>query len=301
MNCYTHGYKERGYLCVNAWKKKGMVPKSGEKPERLWSNSFCNGVYDYYLPEQMRLMNAEENALEAQIRSKKNKIRYQRECARKKAMYEEFEQTKKELEHANEQLRTKLLELLSIQKNNCAQMERASTDSILPDSIVIDVETTGLSSIYDELLQISIIAESGEHIFNSYVKPYCHSTWEESGQIHGIKPEDVSNAPYMHEITPILKSILENANVIIGYNVSFDLDFLKGYGICPHEDVQIQDVMRLYASKHGAWSDYYQDYEWVSLSTCASRYSYDFQAHNSLSDCEATLYIYHQLQCEIIV
>ena len=62
--------------------------------------------------------------------------------------------------------------------------------------------------------------------------------------------------------------------------------------------------MEDYSEQHGVWSEKDGRYKWVKLTKCAEHYGYDWNsnegaAHNSLSDCFATLYCYNKLQEEL--
>ena len=56
-----------------------------------------------------------------------------------------------------------------------------------------------------------------------------------------------------------------------------------------------------YAVVYGEYSEYYGDFKWQSLTSCAADLGYDWgegTAHNSLDDCQATLFCYKKLQEE---
>lgn len=107
------------------------------------------------------------------------------------------------------------------------------TDNIkVADTIILDIETTGVSYENDEILQVSIInASNGETLFNSYIRPCFKKTWKESERIHNISPEMVKDSPYIYQLITTINYIIRYAKTIIGYNISFDVGFLKNYGI----------------------------------------------------------------------
>lgn len=160
--------------------------------------------------------------------------------------------------------------------------------------VVFDTETTGLSEDYDEILQISIIDGEGNELINSYVKPYWNDSWEEAQAIHGITKEMVKNAPYIHELIPRLKGIFDSAELIIAYNNSFDIGFIKRTGIDLSEKHQY-DVMKEFAPYFGEWSYERSAFKWQKLINAARYFDYEFKAHNALEDVRATLHCYNSL------
>ena len=172
--------------------------------------------------------------------------------------------------------------------------------------IIIDTETTGFHPYDgDELLQVSIIDTDGNVLFDEYFKPQHRTEWKEAEQVNGISPKMVADAPYINEKAAELYAILSQAHWIIGYNVDFDLNFLVGSDIITSEECnafRTEDVMIQFAEIYGEYSVYREDYKWQKLTTAAAYYDYDWaeheEAHNSLGDCFATLFVYHKILSE---
>ena len=55
------------------------------------------------------------------------------------------------------------------------------------------------------------------------------------------------------------------------------------------------DVMKEYASVHGKWNDYYNDYSFVKLLTAAHHYGIKLNPHDSSEDAIATARIFKKL------
>lgn len=164
--------------------------------------------------------------------------------------------------------------------------------------IVLDTETTGLNAAEDELLQVSIIDEEGNVLFDSYIRPTQHTEWAEAERIHHITPEMVADAPTIAEVMPEINDIFKRYDKIVGYNLKFDKAFLENNG-AEFLNAEYADVMKMFAPIYGEWNDQRGSYKWQKLTTAADYYGYDWsehkEAHNSLGDCYATLHVYKEI------
>lgn len=168
--------------------------------------------------------------------------------------------------------------------------------NIPPEKIIIlDTETTGLDEDEDEILQLAIIDGNGNLLFNEYIKPVLKKSWRKAQEIHHISPARVKNKPSFDFYKNEVKAIIQGAELLIGYNLEYDLKFLKATGIIPQAQVLQFDVMKEFAPVYGSWSNYFSEYSWTSLSECAEYYDYEFSPHNALEDCKATLHCYHSM------
>ena len=162
--------------------------------------------------------------------------------------------------------------------------------------VCLDIETTGVDKLKDEIVQLSIINGNGKVLFNSYIKPTNHTEWPETEAVHGISPEMVTNNPTMMDVLPAINAILANAELVVGYNSDkFDIPFLKNKGVVFPTNVTTSDVMLVFAPIYGDWNDYHKSYRWQKLTTCAKYYGYEFKAHDSLEDVRATLYCFYRI------
>lgn len=163
--------------------------------------------------------------------------------------------------------------------------------------IVIDTETTGLnyepnSEETDEVLQLSIIDEDGNCLYNSYFKPARHSAWDGAMAVNGITPDFVGDAPSFESEIQKINTILNCADSIGGYNTPFDIAMLQANGVTV-PNVPVIDAMREFPEEHREWSETHQAFKWVKLCEAAEFYGYEWKgaAHDSLADCLATLFV----------
>lgn len=105
---------------------------------------------------------------------------------------------------------------------------KGKSSILFPDDyVVVDIETTGLSPQYDEIIEIAAIKyKSGEKVdlFSTLVKPE-YEIDEYITELTGITNEMVATAPKIADCIGYFKEFIGN-EIIIGYNVNFDINFL---------------------------------------------------------------------------
>lgn len=98
---------------------------------------------------------------------------------------------------------------------------------LVPNFVVLDFETTGLSNNTDEIIQVAAVRYENfeeKEKFVTFVKPSKRIPYEAT-EINGISNDDVKDAPSIKEILPKLLEFLKD-DVIVAHNASFDMKFL---------------------------------------------------------------------------
>ena len=150
-------------------------------------------------------------------------------------------------------------------------------------TIVLDLETTGKEPSTDEILQVSIIDGTGKVLFNKYIKPSKVTSWPEAEKVNHISPKKVKNCKTIDYYLPKLRTIIDRADIIVGYNhIHFDIPFLEQAGL-RFGNKKMVDVFLEQRERY---------HHWPKLTEVARDYGYRFNPHNSLEDCKATLYIF---------
>ncbi len=97
---------------------------------------------------------------------------------------------------------------------------------------VVDVETTGFSPKYSNILEVAVLTLDLEgnqtDLWSSLVKPKPHKQPIRNSYIHGITAEMVADAPSFEGISGKTLERLTGAR-IVGHNTSFDLRMLSAH------------------------------------------------------------------------
>ena len=135
-------------------------------------------------------------------------------------------------------------------KNERPQREKGKSLLDFPSNYVLfDIETTGLDSEYDEIIEIGAIkVENYKTIdeFHSLIKPE-NEIDEFITDLTGITNEMVENAPDIVDVLPYFFEFIGD-EILIGHNVNFDINFVYdemvnlGLGTLKNDYV---DTMRL--------------------------------------------------------
>ena len=102
-------------------------------------------------------------------------------------------------------------------------------DTLLSDYILFDLETTGLSTENDQVVEISALKITGGEItdeFSTLVNPGIHIPYQASS-INGITDDMVKEAPDMEHALKDFISFIGDS-VLVGHNIKrFDLGFIQ--------------------------------------------------------------------------
>lgn len=157
--------------------------------------------------------------------------------------------------------------------------------------IVVDIETTGLSPTFDEIIEIGAIKYiDGVEVdrFKTYIKPTIPIPLSAS-KINGIYDEDVKNSPSFREISKPFIDFLEKYPLVL-FNAPFDMSFiqtnLNHYGEKTISNSVI-DTLPL-ARK------YFSDLKDYKLTTIKKTFGLDCNSHNAIDDCFVTFHLYQK-------
>ena len=163
----------------------------------------------------------------------------------------------------------------------------------------MDVETTGLDSVRNDIVQLACIpvidGVENSH-FNEYCQPHDWSTVEDGAiAVSGITRDQLKTFQDPKLLISKLISFLRKFNTkftIAGYNVSFDKDFLssafkKANKEREYFELFTSDVRDTYKRAKRLKSQLQTQN--LKLATLAKHFDLPIQAHNAISDITATM------------
>ena len=205
---------------------------------------------------------------------------------------------KRERDEARERARRIALEERRAALASAAKEPVPHVEGPLPATIVLDTETTGLSSRFDHLLTVGICDGDGQEVACFKVCPPAECCeWPEAAYVPRRSGSSMA-LPAIEDVVPELQRILDAAEAVIGYNVWFDLEFLRVAGVAL-PDCRYVDVMAMFAPVFGLQDDYHGGYRWQTLVTAAAYVGHDWDAegpHDALADARATLAVLRWLE-----
>lgn len=164
---------------------------------------------------------------------------------------------------------------------------------MLPDKLAfVDIETTGMRSFYDRVIEIAILrVEQNKiiHTFHSLINPQGHLP-PEITLLTGITAGDLENAPTFRQIKDDILEALSGC-VFVAHNVRFDYGFLKN-------EFQRLDIS--FSSKHFCTvrlsRSLYPEFSRHNLDSLIERFGFASEArHRALSDAKMLFLFYKKI------
>ncbi len=154
--------------------------------------------------------------------------------------------------------------------------------------IVLDLETTWVDIYSDSIIEISLLKVNKSNFeiideFSSLINPWFEIS-EMITSITWIENEDLKVAPQFQDLKDKIIKFIWN-NIILGHNVSFDINFLKNYQI----DLSSHIILDTFVLAN------FIDFDKHSLSLEYLALAYDIKnpnAHRAYSDTKTTLELF---------
>ena len=165
--------------------------------------------------------------------------------------------------------------------------------------IAVDVETTGLSPIYNEIIELAAVKFvdfTPKEAFHTYLKPR-HGLNPSAQSVNHITEAMVDDAPYFEQILPAFNDYISGVRAIVGHNLLFDYNFLSAkrgilFHINPHKFYDTLDIGKKEFRYHNLPNNKLSTYCEHILNIARD------DAHSALSDALATGLIFRYL-CQL--
>lgn len=161
--------------------------------------------------------------------------------------------------------------------------------------VCFDTETTGFDKEFDELLQITIVDEKCNVLFESYIKPTTRKSWINAEKVNRISYDMVKDAPSAREIAPQIKEIFDKADKIVGYNVGFDVGFVETKCRFNIDTQKVEDSLKIFrkeCTKLKVNLSHHKLGDAVDFYCPEAKADYIANAHDASCDAIATMRVY---------
>ncbi len=159
------------------------------------------------------------------------------------------------------------------------------TKKIIDDYCVLDTETTGLSSYYDEIIEVGVLRVRNNEIVEKYsqlIKPK-YEVDDFITSLTGITNDMLIGMPSILDIKEKLLNFIGN-DIIVGHNTSFDIRFLN-CGLKTELDNKYMDTMQFSRKL-------YPELKHHRLSDMTKYLNLHNNEHRSIADCISTKELY---------
>lgn len=174
-----------------------------------------------------------------------------------------------------------------------------------PDSFVVfDLETTGLSPEYNEIIEIGAIRfvdDIPTEIFHALVKPKKKIT-QKITSLTGITNEMLSEAKCIEEIIPFFLDFIRG-DVLVAHNASFDISFILenlynlGYKKLNNKVIDTLALSRRYVREYDYFDECDKKLQNYKLVTLKNEFGLsELSSHNSIDDCKVCAYVYQRIK-----
>lgn len=164
------------------------------------------------------------------------------------------------------------------------------------DYVAVDLETTGLSPIYNEIIEIGAVrVRNGQPVekYQSLVQPFCLDDFDEYiTELTGITPAMLAEAPKLDDVLPAALSFIGN-DIIVGHNTSFDVNFLYDAAA----DLQLGPVSNDYIDTMRLSRKLFPDMVNHKLRTLVQEFGIaNSTEHRALGDAQVTVQCYEYIK-----
>ncbi|MGP4080191.1 PolC-type DNA polymerase III [Pseudalkalibacillus sp. R45] len=155
--------------------------------------------------------------------------------------------------------------------------------------VVFDVETTGLSAVYNKIIELAAVKiRNGEIVdrFESFANPH-HPLSATTIDLTGITDDMVNSAPEIEDVLKDFHAFIEDS-ILVAHNASFDMGFLNvGF-----RNVGIGDALNPVIDTLELGRFLYPEFKNHRLNTLCKKFDIELtQHHRAIYDAEATGYL----------
>ena len=183
-------------------------------------------------------------------------------------------------------------------------MKPSGTTNRPMNFVVFDLETTGLSEIKNEIIEIGAIRfDTNKPVekFHTFIKPKKKITARITS-INGITNEMVENCPTIEEVLPKFIDFI-GEDVLIAHNSNFDMKFIlhqmyiQNYKKPKNKVIDTLKLSRQKIRRYDYEKDRSVKLDSYKLESLKNDFGlWDIGSHNAIDDCKVCAYVYLKIE-----
>lgn len=166
--------------------------------------------------------------------------------------------------------------------------------------IVLDTETTGLSTTHDRVIQLAALKFKDDKLidtFNQYINPEGVPISEQARLVHGITEKEVYDKPKFSEIIPKFQKFVGKDTIWIGHNINgFDVPIMFNNGYRQKPDYKANDFWTIDTYLMAREEMAGLGLKNFKLETLKDYFDLHGNSHDALGDCQVTAALYQRLR-----
>ncbi|MCH3989845.1 MAG: ribonuclease H-like domain-containing protein [Lactobacillus sp.] len=166
--------------------------------------------------------------------------------------------------------------------------------------IVLDTETTGLSTSHDKILQLAALKFEDDKLvdtFNQYINPEKTPISENARLVHGITEDDVKDKPTFDKVIPQFQKFVGENSVWVGHNINnFDIPIMFNNGYRQKGKFTTNEFYTIDTCTMAKQEMAELGLKNFKLETLKDYFGLSGNSHNALGDCQVTAGLYKKLR-----
>lgn len=163
--------------------------------------------------------------------------------------------------------------------------------------LFLATNTSGNNTNIDEIIELTIINDKNEVLFNQHFKPVNNTTYDKELTMYGNTPEELNKYPTFKECATDIIGALNTDNSIVCYDISNYIFHLDDNVLSCLQSMNVTDLNLEFSKIYGNYDKELKVIKWNPIETACSFYDYDLDTlPSSLDKVKGIRHLYNKLE-----